>query len=344
MAKRLPASRVAKDDRGRGRRHRGPTGIRRISPVPRPTPALVPQNPGLTTETRRARRKQKKGRTENGAICTNPANAIRRAKFLPFCFLRAVSFSVVSNPRSQDKLYQFVILPNQGYDVFGPTLTTVSLLPKVTSVSARKLFAKDDSMRVFCLFICLLLAAGSILGAGCGKGDLSTPKGAAKTFATALENGDADAAKKACTGGDPKMIDSLANAAGNMKKMREAAISKFGDEGKTAFNGPDGDDMGMMTTKVDDAVEKIDGDKAMLTLKDGKPLALKKVDGDWKVDVSEMSGLGSSMGAAMFDSMGKAAKEVTDDVNTGKYKSAADAKTAFGQKMMGGVFGGGLPK
>jgi len=184
------------------------------------------------------------------------------------------------------------------------------------------------------LFDTAVLVLGVMVLTGCGKGDFSTPKGAARAFATALENGDAETAKKACTGGDPKVIESLANGIGNLKKMRDAGISKFGDEGKTIFSGS-GDDFDM-TKKLDDAVEKIDGDKATITAKDGKPMNLKKVDGDWKVDASEIAGAGGTVGAGMFDSMGKAAKEMTDEINAGKYKTAAEAKEAFGKKMFGG--------
>jgi hypothetical protein len=195
-------------------------------------------------------------------------------------------------------------------------------------------------MRAINSVACISLAVGLMVGAGCSKGDFSTPKGAARTFATAMENGDTETAKKACAGGDPKMLESMVVAVGNFKKMHDAAISKFGDEGKTVFgetvNSFD------LNRNLDDAVEKIDGDQATVTAKGGKTFNLKKVNGEWKVDASEMSGPSGSVGVAMAESMGKSAKELADEINDGKYKTAAEAKDAFSKKMLGGM--GGLLK
>ena len=57
---------------------------------------------------------------------------------------------------------------------------------------------------------------------------------------------------------------------------------------------------------------------------------LNKIDGDWKVDASEIHGF------ALFNAMGKAVKEVTDEINAGKYKTAAEAKDVLEQKWNGG--------
>jgi hypothetical protein len=180
----------------------------------------------------------------------------------------------------------------------------------------------------------LVLSVGML--AGCGGSDLSTPKGAAKAFAVALQNGDAEGAKKASTGGDPKIIEGMANAASSMKKLRDAAVAKFGDEGKT-FGGRKNADLDL-AKNVDDATFKEEGDTATMTPKEGSPLKLKKVSGEWKVDVSEMAaGPMATMGAAMFDSMAKAAKTTGDEISAGKYKTAAEAKQAFDSNMMGSM-------
>src|SRR4051812_7573930 len=98
----------------------------------------------------------------------------------------------------------------------------------------------------------LMFAALFAAGVGCGKSDLSSPKAAAKTFATAITNGDAETAKKASTGVDAKVIDSLAALTGNMKKLHEAAVAKFGDEGKSLG------DKSPMGGGEDDLVKKVD--------------------------------------------------------------------------------------
>ena len=185
--------------------------------------------------------------------------------------------------------------------------------------------------RLFLSLFALTLAIAS----GCKSGDLSTPKGAAKNFATAMENGDADGAKRASTGADPAMIDSMVKLAGNMKKLRDAAVSKFGDQGKDLLGSAGGADSMDMAKKVDDADVKEDGDNATLTPKSGgQPIKLKKISGEWKVDASELTEMVSKMGGGMFDSMSQAATDTASDINAGKFKTAQEAQQAFGSKMM----------
>lgn len=183
------------------------------------------------------------------------------------------------------------------------------------------------------------VAAAVLLGvlAGCGKGNLSTPQDAAKTFARAIGSGDAETAKKASTGIDPKVIDAMAAMSLNMKKMRDAAAAKFGDDGKNITFGS-AEDPAEMVKSIENADVKTSGDTATITPKEGgRPFQVKKVDGEWKVDMSEMNGMMSTMGTGMFDSMGKAASQTADDINAGKFKTATEARQAFAMKMMGGL-------
>ena len=197
-------------------------------------------------------------------------------------------------------------------------------------------------MRSFSRFGWVLAVFAVAWMAGC-KGDLSTPKGAAKTFATAMEKGDAATAQKASTGADPKLVASMATAMGNVKKMRDAAKSKFGASADS-FGTTQGHDFSDYEQKLDDADVKEQGDTATITPKQGQPMKLKKVDGDWKVDLSEIgSGPMAQAGGGMFDAMSKAATETTDDINAGKFKTAQEAEQAFGMKMLGGAFGGLKP-
>ena len=188
------------------------------------------------------------------------------------------------------------------------------------------------------LALCILaLAACGVLGC---NNDLSTPKGAAKAFATAMQNGDAAAAKRASTGGDPQMIDSLAKLSGSMKKLHDASVAKFGDQGKNLTGGGGGPDFSDWSKKIDDATIKEDGDTATLTLKDGgEPLKLKKINGEWKVDVAPLTTEMASMGSAMVDSMSKAADETAGEINSGKYKTPQEAQQSLSTKMMSSSLG-----
>lgn len=180
--------------------------------------------------------------------------------------------------------------------------------------------------------------------AGCEGSEYSTPKGAAESLAAAMEKGDVEGVKRASAGGDPKAVEGMTKVVAAMKELNDAAVAKFGDQGKgIASNGPGGDlDM---ARKVREAEVKIEGDTVTLTVKgDDDPLKLKKVDGEWKVDLSEMAGPAAAMGAAMFDGMASAAKQTAADIKAGKYKTAEEAEAAFTAQMMGGLMEKMLPQ
>lgn len=181
------------------------------------------------------------------------------------------------------------------------------------------------------LAVIALFVAASVL-VGC-KGDLSTPKGAAKAFANAMEKGDAEAAKRASTGGNPAVVESMAKAMGSSKKLRDAAVAKFGDEGKNIM-GQENNEMAELAKTVDESEVKEDGDNATLKPKTGEPVKLKKINGEWKVDLTEMMATMGTMGTGMIDSMSKAASETADDIQAGKYKTMSEAQQAFGAKMV----------
>jgi len=63
---------------------------------------------------------------------------------------------------------------------------------------------------------------------GCRKSDLSTPKGAALAFAQALEAGDAGAARKASTGGDPQLLDAMGSRPATIKPAPMRGVPSWG--------------------------------------------------------------------------------------------------------------------
>ena len=184
------------------------------------------------------------------------------------------------------------------------------------------------------------LAAVVLMGmvVGCNKVDLSTPKAAAKTFAHAVDKGDADTAVAASTGADPKTMTSFVSFVSSMKKLQDATKSKFGQDSMGGQQMPSFADM---EKKVDEADVKENGDTATLSAKgDLNGITLKKVNGDWKVDFSDMSKGATQMPGGM-DAMSKAASDTADEINAGKYKTAMEAQMALGQKVMGSALGGG---
>lgn len=201
------------------------------------------------------------------------------------------------------------------------------------------------------LLLCVSCAAAIVVLSSCNKSDLSTPKGAAETFVAALDSGDVETAEKASTGADSRFLQSLAKAQANVKKYRDAMASRFGPDGRRT-----------VADKLKDADFKETGATAIVTLKgDPRQSILRKVSGEWKVDLSVSSGLGGALaagygdeipasdlgimlerinrdtiGTGLMEAIGNAAGEVAAELNAGKYSNATQARTAFREKLRSG--------
>jgi len=192
--------------------------------------------------------------------------------------------------------------------------------------------------------------------------DLSTPQAAAKEFSQAVFNGDVEAAKAAAITNSPdeeKSLEMIVQLRGAQKKMVDAAVAKFGDEGKSLYQqggrggGGGGNAPAPATSaeeiakRIDDADVKTEGDTATVTPKEGRPTHVKKAGSDWKVDMSQMEGLTRmAQNPQMVDTIQKMYVEFANDIDAGKYKSVDEARTAMREKMMalrgGGGGGGGM--
>ena len=111
----------------------------------------------------------------------------------------------------------------------------------------------------------------------------------------------------------------------------DAGVAKFGPEGENLGMGKQAD----FTKQLENAKVEENGDVATITASDGKPLTLKKADGAWKVDFASMPSMDQAMKILpMMAKMAGASNELADEITAGKYATAADAKKAYGQKMM----------
>jgi hypothetical protein len=179
--------------------------------------------------------------------------------------------------------------------------------------------------------------------------NLSTPKDAAISFGKAVEAGDlAQAQAVSITdAGTKELLAAMVPLVGALKKLDTAAVAKFGPAGKNVAGG--GNPGAQFSGQYEDAEVKESGDTATVTgKKGGEPLKLKKVDGQWKVDLASMTkgpddARAMAMALPMFKGMTTSAEETTAEITAGKYKTADEAKQAFTAKMMGGVLGGMKP-
>jgi hypothetical protein len=195
--------------------------------------------------------------------------------------------------------------------------------------------------------IIAVVALSALLLAPLARGaDDSTPKGAAEAFFKALEAGDAAKAKSLASG-DPKqmeLLDNLVPLVGNFKKMEQAAVKKFGDEGKKLLSNGGSASFDIESQMKDAKVEET-GDTATITPakkekeegKNSDPMKLKKVSGKWKIDMAAMPNaeqMDNPQAKKMFGAMSDAAKAMTVDIEAGKFKTVADAQQGFQQKML----------
>jgi hypothetical protein len=165
--------------------------------------------------------------------------------------------------------------------------------------------------------------------------DLSTPKKAGVAFAKAVTAGDMAAVKELATGTDAEfaLVKSMSDMVVSFKKLEDAAVKKFGVEAKL----PQGMAMDLVGD-IETAEEKIDGDKATLTIKskpdDKNPPTFKK-DGDkWKVDLSSLSKDPQSAAMApLVPAMVKVLDTVTKNITEEKYKTAVELYTDMGQQL-----------
>jgi len=107
----------------------------------------------------------------------------------------------------------------------------------------------------------------------------NSPEQTAEKFLNHLANGEIDAAKEYGTSSTRSLLD-LMNTFGGESAMREAIQKKKAD--------------GETVPKIDVYDCVIEGDKATCQTKDEEgggntPIMLKKIEGEWKVDISKES-------------------------------------------------------
>jgi hypothetical protein len=179
----------------------------------------------------------------------------------------------------------------------------------------------------------LTAALALVLYAGCKpRADYSTPKKAVRSFYVALVSDGAESARAAVS--DSLQAEVLADLRTLVTKVlaaQEAAEARFGQSGAAVCGGlPSLDD-------IDQAAETIQGDTATLALKNqSKQLKLKRVDGQWKLDVFSILGIDpkdKDSARRMLAAAASAADRVAQQIKSGQYKSADDASAALNSGM-----------
>ena len=188
-----------------------------------------------------------------------------------------------------------------------------------------------------CIVWCLTLLSNSFVRAE-SKPDLSSPKKAATAFAVGLQAGDFDQVKASSLGddGDYKLMQTVASTMSAVHRLHDAAAARFGAENakklETGVN-----ENNDVARQIEASDEKLSGDTASIVEK-GKPesntVYLKKVNGDWKVDLSRFPQKQMmQQSVPMLEAMRSVMTQSASDVSSGHYKNVDDAATDVRQRM-----------
>ena len=183
--------------------------------------------------------------------------------------------------------------------------------------------------------LCAVMVLSAVSVVRADAPDLSTPKKAGLAFAKAVTAGDMDTVKAVAIGTESEfaLVKLMSDMAIASAKLNDAAVKKFGTEGKLPA------EMAMdLVGNIETAEEKIDGDKATLTIKskpdDKFPPTFKKDGSNWKVDLSTFtqdpqSAAMTILAPAMVKVLDTVAKNTAED----KYKTVVELYTDLGQQL-----------
>jgi hypothetical protein len=171
-------------------------------------------------------------------------------------------------------------------------------------------------------------------------------KAAGKAFGDAMHASDIATARKHVVTSEAtdKFLDMLADVITAKKKLTDAAVAKFGDDGKSISNQSHSPIGSTATSRdFDDADIEVTGDTALVTPKTGntRPVSFKKDGGEWKVDFTEL--VNSPKVARALPLMGKVATAMTEtatEIGDGKYENVEAAKVGLNQKIIAAIRSG----
>jgi hypothetical protein len=162
------------------------------------------------------------------------------------------------------------------------------------------------------------------------KIDDSTPEAAIRSFFGALAAGDSRSALQLLA--SPKemseWVEIQAKTSTAFKQLGEAAIAKFGEEGKT-LQVPI--PAALSLQKLETIKPTSDGKLAEWKVNPNAPLKLKNIDGHWKLDLYEswQSPAHLKLANEVHGRIARYVSQIAADLNNGKFKSIVDVRKEF---------------
>jgi len=188
------------------------------------------------------------------------------------------------------------------------------------------------AVALFALTFCVTVASAD------DQADIRT---SAKSFAKALVDGDAGAAKHYSVNDttSEKALDLMAELTKARKSLIDAAVAKFGDEGKNVtLGGANESRQEALGTDLDNAIIDVHGDNATARSKDGndaRPVYFKKEASVWKMDLTKLANFASvTQRGTQMHMISSAYSSTSAEIRDGKYKTAQEAKMAVREKIV----------
>lgn len=158
---------------------------------------------------------------------------------------------------------------------------------------------------------------------------LSTPRSAAETLWTAISKGDVQKTSEAldAPGATPELRWAVAEVLVMGKRLSNAAATRFGASGGVIAKPMlTGDDLALL----DSAEEKIDGDRATVTIAgQAHPMRFIRADGKWRLLVEQYADVPpEEMGGRvkMLRDLAMALNESAKDIEAGKWATPQEAE------------------
>lgn len=177
--------------------------------------------------------------------------------------------------------------------------------------------------------------------------DSTTPKGTLTMLSRATQSGDSASVRDLFHASNPqqeKMIELMLERTSVFAKFRQALVAKFGEEAAMQLTGNSAADEAAAEVRINQAVVKIDGEKAAVQMKaempgeqEPDPVQMVKVDGKWKLPMAVLT---EGMPAADIESNLRKVKMLSDvvistttEVTGGKFKTAEEVNDAIRGKL-----------
>lgn len=180
-------------------------------------------------------------------------------------------------------------------------------------------------------FVLLVLVA---VVAAAADIDPSSPRSALKSLYEALEASDATAVRNlfyATSEPERELADAFAAQIAAARNLGEAAAKKYGATGDALSKGMPAKDL---IAQLPSAHVATDGDAATVKIPSQQnPLRLKRIDGNWKILVSDYAGENITGQTAVMKDMTAVFNTIATDINADKLPTPADAQKALQLKL-----------